>query len=282
MSLTTIQNDFLKVTISDLGAEIQSIRDKDGVERLWQGDPAFWAGRAPIMFPICGGLKEDAYLMDGVRYPMEKHGFARKAVWSLEAADETSAVYLLTEKREGFPFAYELRARYALRENALTITYEVKNKDDRAFCFGIGSHEAYQTPGGLEACAIEFAQTERIANQPVVGNLIETEPAVILEQADRLPLKTEYFAVDALVFPHLKSRSVTLTSAVTDKKIRVDFEGMDVLMLWTKPGAGYICIEPWTNAPDYVDADMNIEHKPGVIRLEPGQTAVRSHTITVL
>ena len=54
-----IKNDFLTVEISALGAEIVRIKDKDGNDRQWNGDPSVWSGRAPIMFPICGGLKND-------------------------------------------------------------------------------------------------------------------------------------------------------------------------------------------------------------------------------
>ena len=129
---------------------------------------------------------------------------------------------------------------------------------------------------------MEFAQPETLAVSELVGNLIKREPVIMAEDAKELALKTEYFAVDALVFPSLKSRSVTLKSSASAKRIRVDYEGMDVLMLWTKPGADYICIEPWCNAPDYVDADMQIAHKPGMIRLQPGETADRTHTVTFL
>ena len=74
MSLVTIRNEYLTVDISTLGAQMQSIRDADGIERLWQGDPAFWAGRAPILFPMAGGLREDCYYLNGERYEMPKHG----------------------------------------------------------------------------------------------------------------------------------------------------------------------------------------------------------------
>ncbi len=279
MSLTTIKNDALTVVISSRGAELQSVREADGTERLWQGDPAFWSGRAPIMFPVCGGLKEDAYYLDGKRYEMSKHGFARLAEWTIEKTEADCAVFLLTEQRPGFPFRYEFRAAYRLEGASLLISYEVRNCDDRAFWFSVGSHEAWATPGGLEKYTVVFEQPERLAVSQLEGSLILREPVVMAENAAELPLKTEYFAVDALVFPELKSRSVTLKSSVSNKKIRVDYAGMDVLMLWTKPGADYICIEPWCNAPDYVDADMLIEHKPGMICLRPGEAEERTHRI---
>ena len=282
MSLITIQNECLTVTISTLGAELQSVREADGTERLWGGDPKYWASHAPIMFPVCGGLREDAYYLAGQRYPMTKHGFAKLCEWTPEKADKAEAIFLLTQRHEGFPFDYELRARYALEGNALSVSYEVKNLDGRAFYYSVGSHEAWATPGGLEKYTVAFDEEEKLEDYVLVGNLIKREPQVMTEKAKELPLKTEYFAVDALVFPTLKSRGVTLKNSVNAKMIRVEYEGMDVLMLWTKPGADYICIEPWCNAPDFVDADMQIEHKPGMIRLAPGETVKKTHTVRFL
>ena len=281
MTLISIQNHYLHVEISTRGAELQSIRDSSGNERLWQGDPAFWTGRAPIMFPICGGLREDAYYLDGQRYSMPKHGFARKTEWQTEECSSERAVFLLTETHPGFPFRYELRAIYQLLENSLKVTYAIRNLDNRTFCCSVGSHEAWATPDGLESYSIEFEQPEQLANYPPIGNLLPREPVILGENVHELPLKTDYFAVDALVFPHLKSRAVTLKKQ--DKKVlRVSYEGMSVLLLWTKPGANYICIEPWCSTPDYVDSDMQIRNKPGILTLAPGTAAERTHRIDFL
>ena len=47
-----IENDFLKVTIDDHGAELVSIYDKEkDREVIWQGDPKFWGRHAPVLFP---------------------------------------------------------------------------------------------------------------------------------------------------------------------------------------------------------------------------------------
>ena len=281
MGLTTIHNDSLTVSVSALGAELQSIRDRQGVERLWQGDPQFWAGRAPILFPVAGGFREDCYELDGKRYPMPKHGFVRKQEWTLESADDAAVTYAINRQHEGFPFDYELRARFALANNALAVTYSVTNKGNETFWYSVGSHEAYATPEGIEQYEIVFDEAETLDNYPLDGNLILHEPITMASHTRVLPLRYEYFAVDALVFRTLKSRGVTLRSKVHDRVIRVDFPGHDTLMFWTKPGAGYICIEPWCNSPDFVDADLRIDKKPGFIRLGAGESAERTHTITV-
>ena len=281
MSLITLHNDMLTVQVSTFGAELQSIRDANGVERLWQGDPAFWASRAPILIPVAGGFREDGYELEGKRYPMPKHGFVKKVEWELESATDASATLLTSARHEGFPFAYALRARFTLEGAALRVEYLVTSTGEDTFWFSIGAHEAYATPEGIEAYEIVFDEPETLANYPLQGNLIVREPVIMAENTRTLPLKTDYFAVDALVFRTLKSRGVTLRSAAHGRELRVDFPDHDVLMFWTKPGAGYICIEPWCNAPDFVDADVRIDHKPGFMRLTPGETVTRAHTITV-
>lgn len=278
MTLISIQNQYLHVEISTRGAELQSIRDSSGNERLWQGDPAFWTGRAPILFPICGGLREDTYYLDGQRYSMPKHGFAKISEWQTENISSDRAVFLLTEMHPGFPFRYELRAIYQLVEKSLKVTYAIQNLDDRTFCCSVGSHEAWATPGGLESYSIKFEQPEQLANYSPIGNLLPRRPVILGENVCELPLKTEYFAIDALVFPHLKSRAVTLKKQ-DKEELRVSYDGMDVLLLWTKPGANYICIEPWCSAPDYVDSDMQIRNKPGILTLAPGKETERTHLI---
>ena len=62
--MQTLKNDFLTVQVSDFGAELQSIVKND-YEYLWQGDPAFWGRRSPVLFPIVGSVWNGAYRVDG-------------------------------------------------------------------------------------------------------------------------------------------------------------------------------------------------------------------------
>lgn len=281
MELVTLKNDKLTVVISPKGAEIQSIVDENGVERMFDGNPAFWAKRAPILFPVAGGLKDDGYEWQGKWYPMPKHGFIRPLTWQVERADEKEAAFLLKEKHEGFPFEYELRAIYTLCENRLTINFAVTNRDQTSFCYSIGSHEAYAAPEGIERYEILFDEEEDLLHSPLLGSLNDHEPVPIALHTRVLPLKYEYFKVDALVFRSLKSRGVTLRSQDHARTVRVDFPDEPFLLLWTKPNAPYICIEPWCNGPDFVDAPAQIDKKPGFICIAPGQTVEKRHMITI-
>ena len=278
MSLTTIKSQQLTVTISSTGAEMHDVKGANGVDYLWNGDPAFWSSHAPILFPVAGGLKDDFYELDGVRYPLGKHGFVRTAPFTLEKATENSATFLYQEKDEGFPFEYDFRATYTVDGNQVKVDYSVSSRDDRPFYFSVGAHEAYATPEGIEAYTVHFDETETLAHAMLDGSQNTHETQLIKENTKELALKQEYFAVDALVFRTLKSRGVTLVGG--GRKIRVDFPDHPYLLLWTKPNAPYICIEPWCNGPDFVDADPRIDHKPGFMRLEKGQTITRTHVIT--
>ena len=168
-----------------------------------------------------------------------------------------------------------------MKGNALEVEYAVTNRDNKAFCFSIGSHEAYATPGGIEDYEIVFDEVETLAHSPLHGNLNGHETEIIAENTKVLPLKYEYFAVDALVFRSVRSRGVTLRCKHHDRTVRVDFQDEPFLLLWTKPNAPYICIEPWCNGPDFEDAPAAIDQKPGFMRLEKGQTIKRHHVITV-
>ena len=280
MALITIANDQLKVVISTLGAELQSITDWTGRERLWNGDPAYWAGRAYVLFPVAGAFRDDYYLLDGTRYDMPKHGFARKAEWQVEEVTADKAVFLISDKHPGFPFDYEFRAIYALQGKALAVSYQMTSGDEQPFYFSVGCHEGYMTPEGVEQYEIVFDEEERLAAYEVVGSCNSHETLVIAEKARSMALKPDYFNVDALVFRDLKSRAVTLQGGSQGCKIRVEYPDHPVLMLWQKPGAPFICIECWCNGPDFVDAPPEIEKKPGFMRIEKGQTITRTHTIT--
>ena len=54
-----IKSDQLTVQFKTLGGALSSIKDRDGIEYLWQGDATYWSGQAPVLFPICGSLRED-------------------------------------------------------------------------------------------------------------------------------------------------------------------------------------------------------------------------------
>ncbi len=277
-----ISNGIITAVISTRGAELKSVV-KDGSEILWEGNPDVWAGQAPLLFPLCGGLKDDKYIFEGKEYTLPKHGFARGSEFEIESAEAATATFLLCSNEEtkvGFPFDFELRVTYTLLDNKIEVGYAVKNVGSSDMYFSIGGHEGYACPGGVEEYSLIFDEEEAFTCNVLDGNLLEYNTYSVGEGRE-LPLKYDFFTIDALTFLGLKSRGVNLVNRKSGKSLRVEFEGFDYLFVWTKPNAyaNYICIEPWCGIPDFVDSRYDITKKRGIVKLQANDEKVLTHSI---
>ena len=275
-----IKNESLTVTVSPLGAEMRSVTDARGTERLWNGDPAYWTGRAPVLFPYAGGLKEDRYELDGKVYEnCPKHGFAKVSRFTVEKADDTSAVFLLTEKTEFYPFDYAFRVYYALEGSSIRVSYSCTDTGTAPLYYSVGCHEAYAAPGGIEHYRLVFPEDESFMHSVLRGSQITKDLVPMAPDGKVLPLKEEQFTIDAMVFLSLRSRSVRLENDLNDDRVEISYPGHPYLLVWKKPQAPYVCVEPWVNPPSYTTDPIDLKAKLGIQRLEPGETRVHEHVI---
>ena len=282
--MIVLKNESMTAKISLRGAELKSLCRGDS-EYIWEGRPEVWGSSAPIMFPICGGLKNDCYTFEGKTYTLPKHGYAKMMDFEPESISDTCAVLLHRaneETKKAFPFDYELRVRYVLEGESLKIDYIVKNLGKGTMYFNVGAHEGYYTPEGIEDYDVIFPERETLSAYVLYGNLLSNQRLPIIKDSCTLPLYDKYFTVDALVFKDLVSRSAVLRNRKTGRALRVDFPDAKYFLLWHKPNAPYICLEPWDGVQDSVDADGEISHKEGITALAAGKEFCYTHTITVL
>ena len=282
--MITIKNEYLTASINEIGAELKSLVCNN-TEYIWEGKTEIWAGSCPLLFPICGGLKEDKYILNGKEYTLQKHGYARFKTFEIESKTDTTAVFLHKsddETKKQFPFDYELRVIYTLTEKTLKIDYSVKNLTDGTMYFSIGSHEGYYTPEGIEDYDVIFPQKETLNANVLYGNILSNQQIPIIKEQEYLPLYDKYFTVDALVFKELKSKSATLRNRKTGKALRVDFPDDKYFLLWHKPNSPYICLEPWSGIPDVVGSSYDITAKEGIITLNAKCEYNHTHSITIL
>lgn len=279
-----LKNDKLTVSIAELGAEIKSII-YDGTEYIWEGKKEIWDNSCPLLFPICGGLKDDKYTLDGKEYSLPKHGYARNTMFSVESSNDTKAVFLHKanlETKACFPFEYELRVIYTLTDASVKVEYKVDNLDDKTMYFSIGSHEGYYTPEGIEDYDIIFPEKETLGSSVLFGNLLTDKTIPIITDSNYLPLYDKHFTEDALVFRNIKSRSAILRNRKTGRAIQVDFGFASYFLIWHKHNAPYICLEPWAGIPDVAGSSYDITQKEGIISLDSNETYLAEHTITIL
>ena len=96
-----IENALLQARISSRGAELVSLVCKaDGVEHIWQGDPAVWKYHAPILFPWCGKQVGGSFTAKGKRYEAPQHGFGRNLEHRLVSRSDTELVLALESSPE--------------------------------------------------------------------------------------------------------------------------------------------------------------------------------------
>lgn len=282
--MITIRNEYLTASFNEVGAELKSLICAD-TQYIWEGKTEIWGGSCPLLFPICGGLKNDKYILDGKEYTLEKHGYIRFKTFEIESKTDTSVVFLHKsdeETKKHFPFDYELRVFYILENKTLRIDYSVKNLTDRTMYFNIGSHEGYYTPEGIEDYDVLFPQEETLNSYVLYGNLLSNQQLPIIKEQSYLPLYDKYFTVDALVFKDLKSKSATLRNRKTGKAVRVNFPDDKYFLLWHKPNSPYICLEPWDGIQDIVGSSYDITEKEGIIFLDAKSEYNHTHAITIL
>lgn len=279
-----LQNDKCKVKISEVGAELKSMFC-DAAEYIWQSYDEIWNSSSPLLFPICGGLKDDKYKYNGKEYILPKHGFGRNVKFITEYVDNEKVI--LTHKSNdttklSFPFDYELRILYTLKEKSLSVVYQVDNVSQGAMYFSIGAHEGYYTPEGIEDYDVVFPNVETLNSYILYGNILSNQTMPIIKESTVLPLYEKYFTIDAMVFKDLKSKSAILRNRKNGKAIKLDFDFAPYFLIWHKPNAPYICLEPWAGLPDTVESDGDIAKKEGIIHLDKGQSYRAEHTITIL
>lgn len=290
--MVTLENEILKVEISPMGAEMQSVRRKDtGTEYLWQGDPAFWAGRAPNLFPFIGRLWNRQYTFRGQPYSMEIHGFLSRWETTVEEQTGGRCTFLLEDcarTREIYPFSFSFRLTYRLEGVCLKMHYRVDNRGGDPMYFALGGHPGIRLPlePGLrfEDYRIRFPEKAKCSRITFGKNLlVEGETAYPLKEDRLLPLHRELFREDAVVLSHCV-REVYLESEKGSRGVHLTFPDMPYFGIWQVYGkdAPYVCVEPWSALPGREETLEELTSMPGLWVLSPGASLKTEWTMEML
>ncbi len=275
-----IESGRLSAAVSEEGAELKSLRV--GETEFLRHDPRDpWQETAPVLFPICGGLKDDYFLYRGKKYLLPKHGFAKNRVFKGEKTAKDRAVFtLLPEEgdREIYPWDWRFEVIFELCGESLRVTYAVENTGEETMLFSLGAHEGYALPGGMENYRVEFETEETCPVYSVTGPLLDGGKKPFLRGEKSFVPRPDMFVPDALIFKDLVSRRVSITGE--DRRITVDYPGFPYLLLWQIPGSRYLCVEPWHGMPDSVEGDHDLSGREGIVSLPAGERFSLTHAVT--
>ena len=271
---------------SKFGGELVSFK-LNGVERIHQGEDCvdengkvFWKRHSPVLFPTVGKLKKNQTIINGKTYEMPQHGFARDMEFEPVTKLDNFHSYVLKSNKytmARYPFDFELYNTYRQEENKLIFIYKVINTGNSNMPIGLGSHPAFkidQDDLKRGNYYLEFAEEETRAHfLYLIDGLVGTEYAKnILEGNRRISLNEHTFDNDAIIVKGIQNKKISLKNSRTRKTVlTMDFNGWPYLGIWSKPGAPFICLEPWMSTADRINSTNVFAKKPDMITLTPGE-----------
>ena len=277
----TIENEQIKLTVADHGAEIKSlVRKADGVELMWQADSAFWGRTSPVLFPLVGNYFEKKSIYNGKTYEMGQHGFARDMDFTLvkESAEELEFQLKDNEETKAkYPFAFLLTLSYKISGSEVKVGWKVENTNDTDMYFSIGGHPAFNCD--LDTYTLRFEKSGK-ANSEITANIISDDGSGCLGDVKStyklaggiLKMSDELFSRDALIIEDRQSDSVTLVDPNGKDVLTVSFDA-PLFGVWSPVGkhAPFVCIEPWYGRCDRVDFNQKLEEREYGNKLGAGE-----------
>ena len=276
--MVKLKNNLALVEITEKGAEITSFYNlENNVEYMWQGNPEYWSGRNPILFPVVGKLYKDYYMINDKKYSFaSNHGFLRHAYFSCVYKDDLKCIMEFSDNKETieqYPFKFNIRVIYELKGKRLDIRYEIQNENEFKMPFGFGLHPAFNVPllnDKFENYRIEFSNNEDLKN--VIGSYHL--------KGKTIPLNYEIFKNNPTIcFENVRSSIVKITN---DKAaVNVGIVGYRWFAIWTKENAPYVCLEPWHSHSDFEMNDKDFYSREGTIILEGKKSYTTSYYIEI-
>lgn len=287
----SLKNNLMEIRMESLGAELTGMKDQEtGTEYIWQKDPKFWAKSSPILFPFVGALKDDRYFYEGKEYNLSlKHGFARDYEFQVSDQGDGYLEFLFAsndETRKVYPFDFKLYIKYIIKDKKLRIEYKIENTGKKEMYFSLGAHPAFNIPvgNGMEFSDyyLEFEKAETGEVKTFNGTLISSQKKIKAFEGKRINLNINTFENDALIIENPNSKVVYLKNNKNSRGIKFGYEGFKYIAFWNKPGAEYVCLEPWNGISDFDNASGNLKEKAGIEKIEKDETYHKALDITIL
>ncbi|MBO9597704.1 MAG: aldose epimerase [Cohnella sp.] len=213
-------------------------------------------GGIPILFPICGQLAGGEYEWNGAVYAMKNHGVARVKPWQVIEQGTDDGAYVTLSLRSdadtmaSYPFPFELRFTYRLKDGKFTIEQQYSNDADEPMPMVAGFHPYFAAEGKHLA--------------------YETDATKILDYNDHIEKPFEgAFDLQGLVesVALLDAHKPEIGFPLNGKGfVRMSYgEEFRYVVLWSVHGKPFVCVEPWTALNEALN------HKKDLLLVSRGQ-----------
>ena len=285
-----LKNDELEIEINAHGAELVRV-NRDGVDYLWNGNPEFWGRTSPVLFPIVGAVADDTYFINGEKFELSQHGFARDMDFEIVSKTGEDIWFKITsteETRIKYPFYFELIIGYKLDGASVVVMWEVVNSGDVRMPFSIGAHPAFMTDPTISDYSLHMTDSRGIKTYVFddVNGIVDVAAGKvqIIENLPFLPLSKDLFVEFPTLILEGESR-IMLCSYNHDREVEISFGGFPFVGIWSPINdagaiAPFVCIEPWYGMADTSPLSGELAEKKGIELLEAGEKFTASYTMT--
>lgn len=286
MGQIILENSKIKIELSTLGAELQSLYSKiTQQEYLWQPGGELWPHHSMLLFPSPGRIAQDRIIVGGKIYPAMMHGFVNDMEFEVLKQSENEVLLELSDTpytQKYFPYKFKLQVEFSLEDVHVIQKFRVINMDEKKIYFSLGAHPGFYCPIDINECGDEYSlvfdcpQTINLLHLDPHTRLLTGEKTPVLENAKELYLRDHFFDDGPMLFEGVSAKTITLRSNTSGAFVEMGIEGFPYMCLWGPPGKmSLIAIEPWCGITDRIDTNHVWEHKPGIESIDIGETFER-------
>lgn len=283
--MVELKNEMLTIQVAEKGAELQSVKDNDGKEYMWQAGPQ-WNRHSPILFPIVCSVNNDTYTVDGKDYHLPRHGFARDMMFtvvSLTPEKVTMALHDSEETLKVYPYRFNLAVTYRLEGNKVHVIWHVENTDTKEIHFQIGGHPAFNMPSGKLEGMIKLDNEEPMDMlKSYADGSVELVEVPLEADMGIMEINNNFFRADSVKIHKSQTHRAMLIDTNGDPAVTVDYKA-PVCAFWSPydKQAPFVCIEPWYGIGDPRGFNGEFKDKPMMNHLQPGASFMSKYTITI-
>lgn len=283
-----ISNGKYSLSVSKTGAELISAKLASGFEIMWQNDKNFWNKHAPLLFPICGRIKDGKYTVSGKEYKMRTHGFV--STLDFELVEKSDDKLILSAKSDEatlaeYPFEFEFSAQYELCDDGIVASFKITNKSNEEMPYMFGWHPGFAYPKNadrLEDFTLDFGNCDSLKLHPLQHSVfVNPVSKTVSLDGGKYKIDSKFlYENDTIIFSDIKP-SVKLSCG--DYELDFSFsDNLPYLCIWKQPNdeARFLCLEPWSSVPGDGENDENFDTR-AMLRLTAGKTETFVYKIKV-